>query len=44
MSTVTDIPDQLRRKREGEMPLLHHLAKRLRFDELLSSQISAHGN
>ncbi len=44
MSTVTDLPDQLRRKRVGEMPLLHHLAKRLRFDELLSSHISAHGN
>ncbi len=44
MSTVTDLPDQLRRKRVGEMPLLHHLAKRLRFDELLASHISAHGN
>ncbi len=44
MSTATDVPDQLRRKRVGEMPLLHHLAKRLRFDELLSSHVRAHGN
>lgn len=36
--------DQLKRKRVAEMPLLKHLAKRLHFDELLASHISAHGN
>ena len=39
-----DVPDQLRRKRVGEIPLLLHLAKRLRFDELLGTYVPGHGN
>jgi hypothetical protein len=44
MSPPTDVSEQLRRKRIGEIPLLQHLAQRLRFDELLASYIPAHGN
>ena len=44
MLTADDVPDQLRRKRVGELPLLKHLAHRLRFDELLAAHISGHGN
>ena len=44
MLTAGDAPDQLRRKRVGEMPLLLHLAKRLRFDELLDIYVASHGN
>lgn len=44
MSTAIDGPDQLQRKRIGEMPLLHHVAKRLQFDQLLASHVRTHGN
>ena len=42
--SAEDVPDRLRRKRVGEIPLLLHLAKRLRFDELLGTYVPAHGN
>ena len=42
--SAEDVPDRLRRKRVGEIPLLMHLAKRLRFDELLGTYVPAHGN
>ena len=44
MLTADDVPDQLRRKRVGELPLLKHLTHRLRFGELLAAHISGHGN
>ena len=44
MLTADDVPDQLRRKRVGEIPLLLHLAKRLRFDQLLDTYVAGHGN
>jgi len=44
MHTADDVPDQLQRKRVGEIPLLLHLAKHLRFDQLLDTYVAAHGN
>ncbi len=42
MSRVT--PEQLRRKRIGEIPLLQSIAQRLGFPELLMRYIKPHGN
>jgi hypothetical protein len=42
MSRVT--PEQLRRKRIGEIPLLQSIAQRLGFPELLKRYIKPHGN
>jgi len=44
MHTADTVPDQLQRKRVGEIPLLLHLAKRLHFDELLGTYVAGHGN
>jgi len=42
MSRIT--PEQLRRKRIGEIPLLQSIAQRLGFPELLKRYIKPHGN
>lgn len=44
MSLPETIEEHLQRKRVGEIPLLQHVAQRLRFDELLSTYIPVHGN